>query len=121
MNSLVNSEIIDSKEYIIKHYFDALECYDIVKEASLEYWEKAPKTHSKENYDFSLSAVPWITINDYNLHWYNTWHINEYNKDRSKKRLNKLYANSDECVSSCTLIGKMIINNTEQTVLEWIL
>lgn len=61
----------------------------------------------------------WITINDYNLHWYNTWHVNEYNKMRTRKRLNKLYSNSDKCVASCTNLGKMTINNTEQTVLEW--
>lgn len=63
----------------------------------------------------------WITINDYNLHWYNTWHINAYNKRKSHKRVNKLYVNSDLCVSKCTNLGKMTINNTEQTVLEWIL
>jgi hypothetical protein len=63
----------------------------------------------------------WITINDYNLHWYNTWHVREYNKVRSYKRLNKLYTNSDLCVSRCRNLGNMTIHNTEQTVLEWVL
>lgn len=62
----------------------------------------------------------WITINDYNLHWYNTWHLHEFNKQSRKiKRNNKLYINSDRCVSSCNNLGKMIVNHTLQTVLEW--
>jgi hypothetical protein len=63
----------------------------------------------------------WATINDYNLYWYNTYHVKKYNKSQSRKRLNKLYTNSDECISKCKNLGKMIVFNTEQTVLEWIL
>lgn len=63
----------------------------------------------------------WATFNEYSLYWYNTWYVKEYNKARPHKRINKLYTNSDECISKCKNLGKMIINNTEQTVLEWIL
>ena len=63
----------------------------------------------------------WATINEYNLYWYNTYHVKKYNKSQSRKRLNKLYTNSDECISKCKNLGKMLINNTEQTVLEWVL
>jgi hypothetical protein len=63
----------------------------------------------------------WITINDYNLHWYNIWHLTEFNNEKRKgRRNNVLYTNSDECVQSCTNLGKMVINNVEQTVLEWV-
>lgn len=190
------TEVIDNTTYTITHYMDTRECYGQVKECAEKYWTNAPKTNSKENYQFGNDATSWslgpmlennqfeggytilsfndkpwsfggirkyndttalilarhfsfftikptthglllpfqlgmskelgyerawITINDYNLHWYNTWHINEYNKSRSHKRINKLYTNSDECISKCKNLGKMTINNTEQTVLEWIL
>lgn len=61
----------------------------------------------------------WVTINDYNLHWYKTWHINEFGKKRKNKRVNILYTNSDNCVSSCKNLGKMKIYSTDQTILEW--
>ena len=63
----------------------------------------------------------WATFNGYSEYWYNTWYVKEYNKARSHKRVNKLYTNSDECISKCNNLGKMTINYTEQTVLEWIL
>ena len=63
----------------------------------------------------------WATINDYNLYWYDTYHVKKYNKSQTRKRLNKLYTYSDECIAKCKNLGKMIVNNTEQTVLEWIL
>lgn len=63
----------------------------------------------------------WITINDYNIHLRRAYQINVFNRRKSSKRLNKLYTNSDQCISVCRDIGKMTIYKTEQSVLEWIL
>lgn len=61
----------------------------------------------------------WITINDSNLYWYNTWYRNEFNKKRITKRTNEIYINSDAVISSSTCKGKKVVNNVEQTILEW--
>lgn len=194
MNTITRHEEINSTSYCLTHYFDMKECYEIVKEASQQYWEKSTKAHGRENYEFGDQAksqalgpmllnsefdggftvlnindkpwafggirkyneevalilgrhfsfytikpithgllLPfhlniakelgykkaWLTINDYNLYWYNTWHINNYHRVDSSKKLNKLHQISNECVAKCKNIGKLVINYTNQTVLEW--
>lgn len=196
MNFICKTEIIDDTHYTCKHYFNTLDCYEIVKLASEEYWKNKSKLDSKENYEFGENATfrslgtmlkndkfhhgytileinekpwafggirkynneialicsrhfsfytlkpithgfllpfhldicknlgykkAWITINNYNLYWFNTWHVNAYNKKRFRKKLNKLYTASDFYISTCKNLGKMILNDTEQTILEWTL
>lgn len=62
----------------------------------------------------------WVTINDYNLHWYKTWYLNEFNNlKRKTKRKEYIYSRSDICIKTCKNLGKKMINYVEQTVLEW--
>jgi hypothetical protein len=61
----------------------------------------------------------WITLNTYNAHLYDTWHVKEFQRNRQSRRKNKLYVNSDQLVSICKNLGKTMVNNTEQLVLEY--
>jgi hypothetical protein len=194
MNTLTHHEEINSTSYCLTHYFDTKECYEIVKEASQQYWEKSTKSHGRENYEFgdqakqqalgpmllnsdfdggftvlSMNEKPWsfggirkynnetalimgrhfsfytmkllthglllpfhlqvakdlgykkawITINNYNMYWYQTWYIKKYKRISSNTELGKLYTNSNECISKCKNIGELEVNYTNQTVLEW--
>lgn len=53
------TEIIDSKKYSIAHYYNGNECYDLVKESSINYWANVKKINSIENYRFDDEAKPW--------------------------------------------------------------
>ncbi len=50
MNTITHYEEINSTSYCLTHYFDTKECYEIVKEASQQYWEKSTKSHGRENH-----------------------------------------------------------------------
>lgn len=196
MSQIQISNTIDNIQYRIDHYFDTLQCYDVVKICSENYWKNNGKKDAVENYRFDDQApehslgnmlkynkfyggftilsinnnyysfggirkynqdtaiilarnfcfftvkpitngilLPfhlsvaknlgfkkaWITINEYNIHWYKTWFINEFNKNKNKnKRLNsKLYTQSVKCITQCQNKGIININYVDQTILEW--
>lgn len=61
----------------------------------------------------------WFTLNQYNYHLYQTWHVNQYNKRRKQRENNKIYAQSYKCIETSEYLGKKIVNDIEQHVIEW--
>jgi hypothetical protein len=59
----------------------------------------------------------WFTLNKYNYHLYQTWHVNQYKK--KKRETNKIYTDSNRCVETSEYLGLRIVNDVQQHIIEW--